>query len=1339
MAMREQAEQAKNTHEEGLRQLGCVLHAIEDTAMSARKDIGSGDLTRAKDAVERVQQLATVMSNLFQNLSQNGSTDQTNQDMVPPTLAASNSNTTPIPILPLQEGSNTQPIAITSESSTGTTTKTAAGKRRWRPSKVTDPPQKVARLDEHRVPQPLGPIYPHQQEAAAAALGSVFLSNSSSAPSENDMLPAPTISPTSNSIGEYPEMRQLIPTPLTAALSPEHVKEAIAPHFSCELPPELKSMLDGIFFALLGRICSDPAAADKNGNAIHNDKKASKIEPYTNERTPFHTFKLRITPLMQAFEDEVKRLQKFPHPFAERHLRYYLSNQRFIQKYSEKGTRLKSKGNKVWIVEGRKNLEGGWQFRKFERTISHEEDLVAFSGRPFTFTLKLVDPQLGVPNLSEIDSILPDMKHEVEDTVIYRWQIPNWSVLKAQKRTHSPEFLCGGHRWRVLVFPNGNNNDSLAVFLDSVEAANAPKDSSWHVCAQFAITITNPDDETVVKTSVAHHRFTPEAADWGFNHFVKLAQLDIPFESFTRPFIENDKTVLMVHLRVLKDETGVLWHNFVNYDSKKETGFVGLKNQGATCYMNSLLQSLYFTNYFRKATYSIPTENDEPTKSIPLALQRIFYQLQHSSSSVGTIELTKSFGWDSTDSFMQHDVQEFNRVLQDNLESKMKGTKAEGAISKLFVGKYKSYIKCIDVDFESSRVEDFYDIQLNVKGSKTLRDSFIDYVAVETLDGDNKYMAEGHGLQAARKGVIFTQFPPVLHLQLKRFEYDIERDAMVKINDRHEFPSVIDLDDFLSDSADKSIKQRYHLFGVLVHSGDLHGGHYFSFLRSSKDGKWFKFDDDRVIPVTEAEVMEENYGGEHPGLKPGMKPIKRFTNAYMLVYIREADIDVVQAEVVDEDIPDHLRRRFNEEQQALEKEKQDKKEQHLYLNVKVITDQHIPHDGFDLCNFDDKTFPLTDVWQLKMKKEATIIDLKQLITKEFLESDASLEAPYDRLVLWPMITRANRTVRPDLPIAFADLEKTMEYFKETQFKSTSELRFYCDLLPNETLSVINDYTITLFVKFLDPISQKMHYAGKFWLDKDMILADFLPAVVTKCGLPAGTNILVYEVGSTANATSAVILYYELLDVTLEELETKRQLKITFVDHARKEHGPFDIYVLRNAKAGEVINQLTPKLHGEPGGSGRLRLLEVANSRLHKLFDNDESIVTISDVSTVYIEEQPLDELNVTEQEKFVNVFHFNKELLRGHGVPFRISIKKGEPFSYTKERILSRMSPGDRDLQKMKFFIIPGGMGKPKPIDDGDILSDYEFAPNETIGIDHIDKSGKSTRSGVERAIKIFN
>ena len=52
--------------------------------------------------------------------------------------------------------------------------------------------------------------------------------------------------------------------------------------------------------------------------------------------------------------------------------------------------------------------------------------------------------------------------------------------------------------------------------------------------------------------------------------------------------------------------------------------------------MNSLLQSLYFTNYFRKAVYEIPTDTDEPTKSVSLALQRLFYHLQSSEHAVGT-------------------------------------------------------------------------------------------------------------------------------------------------------------------------------------------------------------------------------------------------------------------------------------------------------------------------------------------------------------------------------------------------------------------------------------------------------------------------------------------------------------------------------------------------------------------------------------------------------------------------------------------------------------------------------------------------------------------------------
>ena len=47
-------------------------------------------------------------------------------------------------------------------------------------------------------------------------------------------------------------------------------------------------------------------------------------------------------------------------------------------------------------------------------------------------------------------------------------------------------------------------------------------------------------------------------------------------------------------------------------------------------------------------------------------------QLQFGEEPVSTKNLTKSFGWDNYEAFMQHDVQELNRVLVEKLEEKMK-------------------------------------------------------------------------------------------------------------------------------------------------------------------------------------------------------------------------------------------------------------------------------------------------------------------------------------------------------------------------------------------------------------------------------------------------------------------------------------------------------------------------------------------------------------------------------------------------------------------------------------------------------------------------------------------
>ena len=65
----------------------------------------------------------------------------------------------------------------------------------------------------------------------------------------------------------------------------------------------------------------------------------------------------------------------------------------------------------------------------------------------------------------------------------------------------------------------------------------------------------------------------------------------------------------------------------------------------------------------------------------------------------------------------------------------------------MFSGKLRSYIRCVNVDYVSTREEDFYDLQLDVKGCKDIYASFDKYIAKEMLTGDNQYDAESLGKQ----------------------------------------------------------------------------------------------------------------------------------------------------------------------------------------------------------------------------------------------------------------------------------------------------------------------------------------------------------------------------------------------------------------------------------------------------------------------------------------------------------------------------------------------------------------------------------------------------------------
>ena len=105
----------------------------------------------------------------------------------------------------------------------------------------------------------------------------------------------------------------------------------------------------------------------------------------------------------------------------------------------------------------------------------------------------------------------------------------------------------------------------------------------------------------------------------------------------TKGFYDDSKVTIVLNVAVVKGLSPE-WSKYSKYDSKTVTGMVGINNQGkrtlpcvrirrnavltgATCYMNSLLETLFHTNMLRVAVFNMPTETDDPVKGVALAVQ----------------------------------------------------------------------------------------------------------------------------------------------------------------------------------------------------------------------------------------------------------------------------------------------------------------------------------------------------------------------------------------------------------------------------------------------------------------------------------------------------------------------------------------------------------------------------------------------------------------------------------------------------------------------------------------------------------------------------------------------
>uniref|UniRef100_A0A3Q7GPC9 MATH domain-containing protein n=1 Tax=Solanum lycopersicum TaxID=4081 RepID=A0A3Q7GPC9_SOLLC len=111
----------------------------------------------------------------------------------------------------------------------------------------------------------------------------------------------------------------------------------------------------------------------------------------------------------------------------------------------------------------------------------------------------------------------------------HEWKITEFSKLK-RKVYYSEQFIRDGYKWKLLLYPTGDNRENgknISVYLESVDAKGFNRQK--RVKAKFSISLKNQNGGEHHKRSGGANWYSAASYSWGWSSFMRCCELNDRF------------------------------------------------------------------------------------------------------------------------------------------------------------------------------------------------------------------------------------------------------------------------------------------------------------------------------------------------------------------------------------------------------------------------------------------------------------------------------------------------------------------------------------------------------------------------------------------------------------------------------------------------------------------------------------------------------------------------------------------------------------------------------------------------------------------------------------------